>query len=299
MQLKDYLLVLVVCLVWSFNFVAGSKGVEAFSPLVFMVLRFVLVLGLTWPFLRRPPRGQWLRLASVCILIGALHFTVMFWALQRSADVTSIAIIQNMYIPMAVVLAIVLLGERAGWRTLLATGTAFAGVLVIGFDPLVLRQPDALALILLSAFFQALGSVWMRGIQGVGPISFQAWSAVFSLPLLVLATLLIEDGQLAMIRSAQGIHWAALLYSVLMASLVGHGLFFWLIQRNPVPNLMPYMLLMPVFAAAFGVLVWGDTPGPRLILGGVIVLASILVITLRGRRRALPRATRPAGEVKP
>jgi len=288
MQVRDYFLVLLVCLVWGFNFVAGAKGVEAFSPLVFMVLRFILVLALTFPFLRRPAPGQWLHLATACILIGALHFTVMFWALQRSSDVTSIAILQNMYIPMAVVLAIFLLGEKTGWMTLLATTAAFAGVMVIGFDPMVLGQLDALGLILLSAFFQALGSVMLRGIRGVGPLNFQAWSAVFSLPLLLLATIVLEDGQIASIRSAGLIHWAALLYSVLMASLVGHGVFFLLIQRNPVPTLMPYMLMMPVFASLFGVFVWGDRPGSRLLIGGAITLLAILVITLRGRRKALP-----------
>jgi len=293
MQWRDYMLVLVICLVWGFHFVVGAKGMEALSPLVFMVLRFALLLVLMWPFLRRPPPGQWLRLATACTLINALHITFLFWAISRSADVTSIAILQNMYIPMAVLLAIPLLGETAGWPTLAATLVAFSGVLVIGFDPLVLTQLDALGIILLSALFQALGSVLLRGIRGVSPLNFQAWSALLALPVLLLASLLFEHGQLSAIRSAQWVHWLCVLYSVLLASVVGHGLFFHLVQRTPVPVLMPYMLLMPVFASAFGVLVWGDRPGARLLIGGSVVLAAILFITLRGRRRALSRVIDP------
>ena len=160
-------LILVICLAWSFNFTAGAQGMQQFSPLLFMILRFVLVLLIVFPFLRIPARDQWFRLSAVCLLIGALHFTFMFWALARSADVSSVAIVQQTYIPMAVVLAMLLLGEQVGWRSLLATTIAFTGVLVIGFDPLVLSQPDVLGLALLSALFQALGSIYMRGIKAL------------------------------------------------------------------------------------------------------------------------------------
>jgi O-acetylserine/cysteine efflux transporter len=280
------LLVLLVCLVWAFNFLAGSKGVEVFSPQLFMALRFVLVLALTWPFLRAPAPGHWPRLATACITIGALHFTFMFWALQRSSDITSIVILQHMFIPMSVLLAIPILGERAGWRTLAAVGVASAGVLVIGFDPMVLGQLDALGLALISAFFQALGSVFMRGVRGVSVMGFQAWSAVFSLPLLVLAILVSGEPVLDQFRTAGAIHWASVAYSALIASLVGHGIFFYLVQRNPLPTVMPYMLMTPIFGALFGMLVWGDHPGPRLLLGGVMVMMGLLVVTLRGRAKA-------------
>lgn len=256
-----------------------------FSPLVFMILRFLLVLTLVFPFLRLPARDQRLRLFSVCLLIGALHFTLMFWALARSADVSSVVILQHTYIPMAVVLAIVLLGERVGWRTLAASFIAFAGVLVIGFDPLVLGQPEVLGLALLSAFFQALGSIYMRGIKGVSVFNFQAWTAVISLPVLVVLSLVLEDGQLTSISTASWLHWSSVVYSAVVASLLGHGLFYFLVQRHPVSAVMPYMLLTPVFGVMFGTLVWGDQPGWRLLLGGFAVLLGILAITLRARSK--------------
>lgn len=283
---RDLLLVVLVCSAWGFNFVAGAKGMEGFPPLFFMTLRFTGVLALTLLFLRLPPPEQWLRLAAVTLCMGSLHFTLLFWALGRSEDVTSIAVLQIMYIPIAVLLALVVLGERAGWRTLAATATAFAGVMVISFDPLVLRQLDALVLILLSAFFQALASVFMRGLHGISPMNFQAWTAVFSLPVMALGSALFERDQWATALAADPLHWGALAYTVVVASLLGHGLFFVLVQRHPLPRLMPYMLLMTPLAALFGVLAWGDRPGPRLVVGGAIVLLSILFITLRGRRRA-------------
>jgi O-acetylserine/cysteine efflux transporter len=286
---RDLALIIVVCLVWAFNFIAGARGMQQFSPFVFMVLRFGIVLLVLAPFLRLPPPGQWLRLVAVCLFIGVLHFTALFIALGRSDDVSSLVIIQQTYIPMAVVLAMVLLGERVGWRTLVATLVSFAGVSVIGFDPLVLQQLDVLGIMLLSALFQALSSVYQRGIKGIGVLNFQAWTAVISLPLMLMASLLTEQNQLEMIRTAGWVDWSSIVYSALMASIVGHGLFFYLVQRHPVTAIMPYLQLTPLFGVLFGILVWGDRPGWRLYIGGAIVLMGILIITLRARKKTVMR----------
>ena len=288
MPARDLALILVICIVWAGNFIAGSFGMQHFSPFLFMILRFVMLLLILLPFLRRPPPGQWPRLIAVCLLIGGLHFTLMFWALSRSEDVSTVAIVQQTYIPMAVLLAMFLMKEVAGWKTLAATFIAFLGILVVGFDPLVLTQTDVLAIALVSALFQALGSIYQRGIRGIGVLNFQAWTAVISLPVLLAASLLTEQGQLDALKAAQWQGWAAVAYSTLMASIVGHGLFFYLVQRHPITSVMPYLQLTPVLAVVFGVIVWGDRPGPRLLIGGTMVILGILFITLRARGKMLP-----------
>ena len=281
MPLRDLGLILIICVVWGGNFTAAAQGMQHFSPFLFMILRFLLVLALLFPFLRKPPAGQWGTLIAVCLFMGGLHFTLMFWALSRSEDVSSVAIVQQTYIPMAVLLAIALMGERVGWKTLAAIFLAFTGVLMVGFDPLVLKQTDVLVITLASALFQALGSIYQRKITGVGVLSFQAWSAIISLPFLLTATLVTEQGQVESIRSANWEHWASVCYSAVMASIVGHGLFFYLVQRHPVSSVMPYLQLTPIMAVIFGILIWGDRPGWRLLLGGVLVITGILFITLR------------------
>jgi len=290
MPFRDLALILVICVVWAGNFVAGAQGMEHFSPFLFMILRFVLVLAILAPFLRKPPRDQWIRLISVCLLMGGAHFTLMFWALSLSEDVSSVAIVQQSYIPIAVLLAMVLMGEKAGWKTLAGVLVAFLGVIVVGFDPMVLRQIDVLTITLISALFQALASIYQRGIRGVGVMNFQAWSAIIALPVLLTASLLTEQGQIETIRTAGWEHWGSIVYSALMASIVGHGLFFYLVQRHPVSSVMPYLQITPVIAVVFGILAWGDHPGWRLLIGGGLVIMGILFITLRARGKVLRTA---------
>jgi O-acetylserine/cysteine efflux transporter len=189
---------------------------------------------------------------------------------------------------MTAVLAVLFLGERFGWRTTLGIAVSFGGVLVLGFDPLVLQAPAALAMMLASALFLAIGTVLMRGLAGVHPLGLQAWSGVIGAPLLLAASLAIEGDPRAALAAASWIGWGGVLYAVLFASLMGHGLFFWLVQRHPVSLITPYLLLTPLVAIALGVLVWGDRPGLRLIIGGTMVLGGVLGIALRARAKARP-----------
>ena len=286
MKLRDLTIMMIICFVWALNILAGAKGVTQFSPLLFLCLRFALLLTLTWPFLRWPPKGQLPRVIAATLSFGVLHFCFLLWALKLAGDVSSVAIIQQTYVPIAVILAVAMLGETVGWRTLAAIGLAFTGVLVLGFDPHVGSHPWALLIALASAFFQSLGSIYIRGINGVSAMGFQAWTAVVSLPILLGLSLLLETNQIQAIQNADMWGWSAMAYSAIGASIVGHGLFYYMAQRHPISFIMPYMLVLPLMAVILGVVFWGDEPGWRLILGGALILLGVLIITLRARRKA-------------
>mgnify|MGYP001091428492 CR=1 FL=1 len=290
MPLNHALLLLLICLLWAGNFLAAAFAVRTFEPITFTVLRFGLVLLLLLPWLRFPAEGQWLRLISCCWTMGAIHFGLVFFALDRSADLSSIALLMQIYIPMSTVLAVLFLGERVGWRTTSGILLAFGGVLLMGLDPLVLRQLDVLALVLASALSLAVGTVLMRNLKGIGVFSFQAWNAVLSLPLLLIAAVLLESPLSALSQPiATPLAWAAVSYSAIAASIIGHGGFYWLIQRHEVNKITPYLLLVPLLSVLLGIMAWGDRPGPRLLVGGGLILAGVLWITLRARWRQRPR----------
>jgi len=197
-------------------------------------------------------------------------------------------------VPMSTLLAVLVLGERIGWRTTAGILIAFAGVLVMGLDPLVLAQMDVVVLVLLAAFSLALGTMLMRRLEGISVLNFQAWNALLSLPLLIALTLLLGQPLLPETEAlARGSVWGAIAYSAIGASIVGHGGFYWLIQRHEVNTVTPYLLLVPVLAVILGIVFWGDRPGPRLMLGGGMVLGGVLWITLRMRFRRRPAPGQP------
>lgn len=276
-------LVLAICAAWGANFLAAAVALRHFPPFLCTGLRLALVLACLAPALRPVPAGQRARLAAIAVLNGAAHFGLVFCALRAAGDLSSIAIALQSYVPMSAVLSAILLGERIEGRTALGIVVAFGGVLVLGFDPVVLSVPLALLLTLASAFSLALGTTLMRGLQGVTALGLQAWTAVIGCPVLLLASALTERDQLAAVASARWTHWAGVAYTGLVASVVGQGLLFWLVQRHPVHRVTPYLLVAPVLAMALGVLVWGDRPGPKLLLGAALVLGGVLTIAVRRR----------------
>ena len=288
MPIRDFLLVLIICLAWSGNFLTSAFALQEIPPLLFTAVRLSMLAIILAAFVKRPARGQWPLLIAVALCVGVLHFGLSFWALHLAGDLSSPAIVMQSYVPMAALLAWGWLGERFGWRTGFAIALSFCGVLVLGFDPLVLDRPVSLVMMLVSALFLAIGTVLMRQLSGLNMVSQQGWTAIFSvLPLLALSALL-EPGSFAALRDASWIGWGGALYAALVASLLGHGLYYVLMQRHPVARVTPYLLLTPVLAVILGILFWGDHPGPKLWIGGAMVLGGVLLIAIRALAKARP-----------
>ena len=288
MPLRDLALALLICLAWAGNFLTSAFALQEIPPFLFTALRLAVLALVLGAFVKPPARGQWPRLVAVALCNGVLHFGLSFWSLQLAGDLSSPAIVMQSYVPMAALLAWWWLGERFAWRTGVAIALSFAGVLVLGFDPMVLDQPAALVVMLVSALFLAMGTVLMRPLVGLDMVSQQGWTAIIGLAPLLALSAVIETGGLAALGQATWIGWGGVLYSAIFSSLLGHGLYYVLVQRHPVAQVTPWLLLTPVLAIGLGIAFWGDEPGPQLLVGGAMVLGGVLTIALRARARARP-----------
>lgn len=287
---RDMALVLVIAAVWAINFLTSALGLREIPPLLFTALRFGLLLLPLLFLMKKPPAGQWPRLIAVSLCIGVVHFSLSFTALKLAGDLSSPAIVMQSYVPMTTLLAWWWLGEKVGWRTSTAIGLSFLGVLVLGLDPHVLGNPAALGTMLASAFALAVGTILMKGLRGLDVYSQQGWMAMFSLPSLLLLSAWLEPGAIGKLPEASWVAWLGAVFAAYASSLLGHGLYYWLVQRHPVAQITPWLLLVPVFAMMLGIAFWGDQPGPRVFIGGAMVLSGVLVIALRAKvkSRTLP-----------
>ena len=286
MPARDLILLMLVVLSWAINFLTSALALREIPPFLFTGLRFALLALPLMFFIKRPAPGQWPRLIAVCLCIGVLHFGLSFSALKAAGDLSSPAIVLQSYVPMTALLAWGMLGERFAWRTGVAIAISFSGVLVLGFDPLVLDKPLAVVLMLISAAFLALGTVLMKGLRGLDVFSQQGWTALIAVPPLLTISLLLEPGGLAALPQTSWVAWSGVAYAAFVSSLLGHGLYYVLVQRHPVAQVTPWLLLVPVFAIALGVAYWGDRPGPSLWIGGAMVLGGVLMIALRNLAKA-------------
>ena len=105
------------------------------------------------------------------------------------------------------------------------------------------------------------------------------------LPLLAISAML-EPGAMAQLPSVSWVGWGGAVYAAFVSSLLGHGLYYVLVQRHPVAQVTPWLLLVPVLAIGAGHRVLGRPPGPAAVLGGAMVLGGVLLIALRALRKA-------------
>lgn len=277
MRLPHLLLLALANSAWGFNFIAGKIGAELFQPLLFTALRFLFLLLLMLPWLKPAP-GYMKPLLRVAFLLGVLHFGMVFVGLNAGGNIGSIAITTQLYVPFSAILASVFLREKISLVTILSIALAFGGVMVIGFDPMVFTHLDAIFWVAGAAFIMAVATILMRQCPNLGVFRLQAWIALVALPSLLILSLIFESGQMQILSNATIIDFWTPLYSAIGASAVGHGIVYYLLGRYPVAQITPLLLPAPILATCFGVVIFGDILGWKLIVGGIMTLCGVLML---------------------
>jgi drug/metabolite transporter (DMT)-like permease len=296
MPFRDFAIMLAVCLVWAAQniiskFVVTSMGVP---PLFYAAIRFAVVALVTFPFLRPAPRPLW-RLIVVSLLMGGGNFALIFVGL-KTATPSSAAVVQQLGLPITTLLSVVMLGERIRWRRGLGILLTFGGAVAVMWDPHGLRLSQGLLLIALSAAVSSLGAVMMKQMEGVKPLTFQAWVGLSSLSALTPLSVALEPGQVQAGLAAGWPFAAAVLFSALVVSVVAHTAYYGLIQRHEANLISALTLMTPLFTISLGVAILHDPFGPRMAIGTAVAMTGVLIIALRGNRvmaKLMALGTRP------
>lgn len=286
MKIRDFLLLVVICLVWGYSNVLSKIVVSnwAIPPLFFAAIRFAVVIAVTLPWLLPMPRPRW-RIVLIGILMGAGNFALLFIGLQ-SASPSAAAVVIQIGVPFTTLLSIVLLGERIRWRRGLGMALTLAGVLLVVWNPDGIALSTGLWFVVGAAFTGSLGAVLMKQVEDVTPLRFQAWVGLVSFLPLALASALVETGQWS---AAVAVGWpfvGAVLFAALIVSVLGHTSYYGLIRRYEANLLAPLTLMTPLFTIAFGVALTGDKLDARMIAGSMLALAGVLVVALRSKPKS-------------
>jgi len=265
---------------WGFNFIAGKLGTELFGPLLFSAIRFAMVLVLLLPFLRLVP-GQMMRIVMIGLMLGVVHYPMMFFAMYATENLSAVAIAAQLVVPFSTLLAIVFLHEKIGWTRTLAIALSFTGVVIIGFEPIGADHILSLLLVVGGSFSISVASIWMRQLNEVGVFNLQAWIALVATVSLTLLALVFESPSVDTLRGIPVIDYWTPFYSAVGATIIGHGSFYLLLQHYPINQVSPFITLSTLFAIVFGVLLLGDQITDRILLGGVLTLAGVTVIARR------------------
>ncbi|WP_249814761.1 DMT family transporter [Bradyrhizobium barranii] len=265
---------------------AIKVGVAEFPPLFFLALRFLAIALLLVPFVKRPTREQFGPVVAISIFLGGLNFGLFYVGLGLGSGSLS-AVAYQLATPFTVLLAWPLLGERPSLITSAGVLLAFAGVVVLAAGPALSANALPLLLVVGAAFAFAVSNVLTKRYGPFDPLMLMGWSSLFTVPQVMLMSLLLEYGQLASLVTADGRGWLALAYTIFIGGIVGFGLWFWLIARCSMGRVAPFGLLLPVFALTSSVLLLGERMTPKLIAGGLLAIAGVAMTQVRPSARPI------------
>jgi len=274
---------LVITLIWGMNLIVSKIGLAQVPPMLFTALRFALLAALLFPFLRVVP-GKMNAMVVAALLSGALNFALLFAGLSIAQNVSAVAIASQLGVPFTTLMSVALLGETVRWRRWTGIGMSFAGVMIIGLDPVVFSYWPSLVLVIASALVGSLGLIAVKRLPEFKPLEVQAWFSWVSLPVLALLAIVAHRPGLDDLRTIPAEAWAAIGYTAIGGSLVAHTGFYYLVQRYPVTSVAPLTVLSPVFSVLFGVTLLDDALTPRIVVGGLVTLLGVVIINLRERR---------------
>ncbi|WP_346619546.1 EamA family transporter [Blastococcus montanus] len=296
--IRDRLLACFVAVCWGINFPATALALEHFPPLFMVALRFALV---AIPALLLVPRPRvplrWL--IGVGLGIGILQFAFLYLGMATGMPSGLASLVLQASAPFTVLIAGVWLRERLSARQFAGVALAVLGLAAIAVHRAQTAAWMPVVLTLCGALGWAIGNVCSRRAEAPNALHLTLWSATIP-PLPMLALALVVEGPARIGRSLTTAFTAqalpavlGLLYVVVVATLVGYGIWNTLLSRHPSNVVAPFSMLVPVVGVLASWLAFGEVLDPvELVAGGVVVLG-----VLFASRPARPRSSVPAAPI--
>ncbi len=298
MPVRDRLLALVVAVCWGLNFPATTIALQHFPPLFMVALRFALLALPTIVLVPRPQvKLHWL--LGVGLGIGLLQFAFLYLGIAAGMPSGLASLVLQASAPFTVLLAGVFLGERLSRRQ-----TVGVAVAVLGLAAIAVHRAQAAALLpvvltLCGAVGWAIGNVCSRQARAPKPLHLTLWMSVVP-PIPMLAVSLLVEGPGRIGHSLATVFTPAalpsvlgLLYVVLVATIVGYGIWTTLMSRHPSSQVAPFSMLVPVVGVLASWLIFDERPDAVELIAGVAVIGGVLFAS------RLPRAGRTSGRSEP
>jgi O-acetylserine/cysteine efflux transporter len=275
--------VFLVVLAWGSNFTAMKIALEEVPPLLFVGLRFAVLVPLMLLF---PRPASWAAILAIGALINTGQFAFLFSALEADVSAGLASLIIQSQAPITILLAA--LFYREGVRPIQGIGIALAclGLALFGVAGGGNVTPWGLALILCGALSWACGNLVLRRLPGVNMMALFIWaSLVPPLPMLGLSLVAEGPAPLATILALSPQGWFAVVYVAVISTVLGYSLWGALLSRHPAAVITPFALLIPVVGLSVAALVLGEGVTRGEAAAAAIVLAGLALAILGQRRR--------------
>ncbi|WP_373230024.1 DMT family transporter [Cohnella sp.] len=292
---------LIVCIIFGTTFLAIKVGIDAAMPPFFSAgIRFflaglIIFLWMVWK--RKASFKLLLRkemlLSGICLTFGT--FSALYWGEQYVSS--GIAAVLSATGPlMILLLQVIVMRHKTSFFSVLGCIIGFAGVILLLLPSLSISGGTwflmGCVVILIGELFYSSGALYSKQViqkfQEFSPITLNAAQMMHGGLLMLLLSVLTEDIHIKSMLTTQAI--GSLLYLIVIGSMIGHSLFYWLVAKtNPVfPS--TWLYISPLIALAFGVLFYRETLTWITGIGVITIIAGTVLTNLKNLAQLIPRS---------
>ncbi|MDN3243107.1 EamA family transporter [Glycomyces tritici] len=301
MPVRHVLLAMAVAVMWGLNFIAIDASLQHFPPMFLVALRFALIAVPTVLLIKRPEVPlRWL--IGYGLGFGTVQFLFLYWGMAAGMPAGLASLVLQASGPFTMLLGATVLRERVSGPQLLGVLVAVGGLAVVGWQRAEHASVVPFLLTLAGALGWAMGNICNRQARAASPLHLTLWMSVVP-PLPMLGLAMWVEGPSRIGDSLTGLAdpgavgaVVGLLYTVVIGTILGSGLWTWLMSKHPAGVVAPFSMLVPITGMTAAWLILGETVTRAEALGGILVVGGVLLGSLRKRAKpmqgqAVPRAT--------
>ena len=289
------LLLVLANLVWGGQLSAGKYIGPHLGPFAIAFLPFFFITPLLLPLLIRnrikhpdavrPNGGDWMRFVVAGVGGQLVAQLGMNWG-PIKGEASSCGILYLLVPVFTAVLASMLLRERVTPLRIMCLAIGLAGALFMSWKDLhgggFLKSGFLVGnlLMLVGCLGASFYNVYCKGLMTkFHERDILIYSYITATPASLPILLYMEPDCFSRLMHMHDWHaWVAFAFLVIFVYGISMLMLFYVLQFLPVTVVLASTYLVPVFAVALGVLLWNEKPNVYTLVGGLIVLASTVLI---------------------
>lgn len=285
------LLALAIVAVWGTNFVVIKISLDSFPPFFFAALRYIFAL-LPVVFFMPKPKVSWGNLCVYGLATGVGQFGVMYFAIDGRISPGLASLVIQTQVFFTIGFAMFFAKEGLRLYQAVAVAVAMTGLVIIALHTDAATTFLGLALVVFAGFSWGVANTVSRRAGAINMLSYVVWASAFSIPPLLLISLIFEGGashlwEISLAAPAGA--WMGVLWQSWANTLFGYAAWGWLLSKHPAAIVAPAPLLVPIFGMGASAFFLGEALPPWKVEAASLVIAGLVINlfwpTLRAKSR--------------
>lgn len=267
---------LLAVITWGINFVVIKIGLQGLPPVLFTASRFVFA-ALPLIFFVPLPKTSWKWVIAYGMFQFAFQFTLLFCGIKLGFPAGLASLVMQLQAFITMGLAVVIMGEKPQFVQVLGALIALSGMALVAMNLEAQATIIGFLLVVAGAVCWGIANIVTKKIGVVNPLSMVVWGSAIASPPLLLASFMMEGMDAWQAAYAQ-LSWTsigAIAYQAYPNTIVGFGIWSWLMRKYPAATIAPFTLLVPVVGMLTASIVLNETLFWWKICAGLLVLGGL------------------------